>query len=82
MKKPKGSARASMKKKHTLVIASLSLVVLTIGCTIAYNQNQMFLRIYSTYNRDGRIQPLVSLKEGTTYTSGDGTRTNPWVIGQ
>ena len=42
MKKLKGSSRASMKKKHTLVIASLSLVVLTIGCTIAYNQNQMF----------------------------------------
>lgn len=32
--------------------------------------------------REGRLQPLVSLKEGATYSAGDGTRTNPWVISQ
>ncbi len=33
-------------------------------------------------NNFGRIQPVVSLKEGTTFSSGDGTLATPYVIGQ
>jgi hypothetical protein len=46
-------------------------------CTYLYDKSTT-----TAHSREGRIQPLVSLKAGVTYSSGDGTRTNPWVISQ
>ena len=34
----------------------------------------------SSFNRAGGVRPVVSLKPGTEYTSGDGSYTNPFIV--